>query len=126
MPTNSSLPPSRGQKANVADAPTTKTRKGRPGVARELCPNPDATRDLYAERCACGARLLAAVGERLGRALEHVGDGAFGDLQTEQAVEHLDTLSASSESGGIPSAGIAAESAHKRGDRQRRDERARE
>src|SRR5215468_4520629 len=48
-PTNSSLPPSSGQKANVADASTTKrSRKGRPGVARELCANPDVTRDIYA------------------------------------------------------------------------------
>ena len=32
----------------------------------------------------CGAR-----GERLVRTREHVGDGAFGQLQAEQAVEHL-------------------------------------
>src|SRR6516164_10023238 len=32
-PTNSSLPPSSGQKDNVADASAKKTRKGRPGVA---------------------------------------------------------------------------------------------
>src|SRR6516225_9132820 len=39
-PTNSSLPPSSGQKANVADkSGRKKCRKGRPGVARELCPN---------------------------------------------------------------------------------------
>ena len=53
-PANSSLPPSSGQKANVAapqPAPR-KGRKGRPGVARELCPNPDATRHIHAERCA--------------------------------------------------------------------------
>ena len=55
-PTNSSLPPSRGQKANVGPpAAGKKRRKGRPGVARELCPNPDVTRDVFAERCACGA-----------------------------------------------------------------------
>src|SRR3974377_348525 len=36
-PTNSSLPPSSGQKANVSDASATKKgRKGHPGVAREL------------------------------------------------------------------------------------------
>src|SRR5271165_4599556 len=36
-PTNSSLPPSSGQKANVGDGSATKrSRKGRPGVAREL------------------------------------------------------------------------------------------
>jgi hypothetical protein len=54
-PTNSSQPPSSGQKANVADkSGKKKCRKGRPGVARELCPNPDVTRDFFAERCACG------------------------------------------------------------------------
>jgi transposase len=70
-PTNSSLPPSRGQKANVADGSTTKTRKGRPGVARELCPNPEATRDIYAERCACGARMLP-IGQTLAHAYDHI------------------------------------------------------
>jgi hypothetical protein len=60
-PTNSSLPPSSKQKANVADAlATKKCREGHPGVARELCPNPNATRDIYTERCACGAKLPAA------------------------------------------------------------------
>jgi transposase len=47
-PTNSSLPPSRGQKANVAGASgKKKKRKGRPGVTRELCPTPDVTRNIY-------------------------------------------------------------------------------
>jgi transposase len=47
-PTNSSLPPSRGQKANVAGASgNKKKRKGRPGVTRELCPTPDVTRNIY-------------------------------------------------------------------------------
>jgi transposase len=52
-PDNSSLSPSKGQKANVAPAVpgAKKMRKGRPGVARALCPNPDETRDIYA--CAC-------------------------------------------------------------------------
>jgi len=60
-PTNSSLPPSRGQKANIAAPPRErKGRKGRPGVARALCPNPDRTREVYAERCACGASLKPA------------------------------------------------------------------
>jgi transposase len=40
-PTNSSVPPSHGQKANVAGASGKKgRRKGRPGVTRELCSNP--------------------------------------------------------------------------------------
>ena len=71
-PTNSSLPPSSGQKANVADASGRKKgRKGRPGVARELCPNPDVTRDIYAERCACGAE-LSHTGQVLAHAYDHV------------------------------------------------------
>src|ERR1700675_4885264 len=67
-PDNSSLPPSRGQKGNVAE-PTRvkKARKGHPGAARALAENPDATRDIYAERCACGAA-LEEEGEDLGRA----------------------------------------------------------
>src|SRR5579864_4701353 len=71
-PTNSSLPPSSGQKANVGDASATKrSRKGHPGLARELCANPDVTRDIYAERCACGAKLPAA-DQVLARAYDHV------------------------------------------------------
>jgi transposase len=71
-PDNSSLPPSRGQKGNVAE-PTRvkKDRKGRPGAARALAENPDATRDIYAERCACGATLDEA-GQELARAWDHV------------------------------------------------------
>jgi transposase len=71
-PTNSSLPPSSGQKANVANASTTKKgRKGHPGVTRELCANPDVTRDVLVERCACGAKLPAAE-QVLARAYDHV------------------------------------------------------
>src|ERR1700736_2712656 len=71
-PDNSSLPPSRSQKGNVAE-PTRvkKDRKGRPGAARALAENPDATRDIYAERCACGAGLEEA-GQELARAWDHV------------------------------------------------------
>src|ERR1700691_6404029 len=71
-PDNSSLPPSRGQKGTVAE-PTRvkKARKGRPGAARALAENPDATRDIYAERCACGAA-LAEAGQELARAWDHV------------------------------------------------------
>src|SRR5208337_1139719 len=71
-PDNSSLPPSRGQKGNVAEpAKVKKTRKGRPGAARALAEDPDATRDIYAERCACGATLEEA-GQELARAWDHV------------------------------------------------------
>ena len=71
-PDNSSLPPSRGQKGTVAE-PTRvkKDRKGRPGAARALAENPDATRDIYAERCACGAALDEA-GQEFARAWDQV------------------------------------------------------
>src|SRR5215470_17576277 len=71
-PDNSSLPPSRGQKGNAAE-PTRakKSRKGRPGAARALAENPDATRDIYAERCVCGAA-LAEADQELARAWDHV------------------------------------------------------
>src|ERR1700680_3596622 len=60
-PTNSSVPPSKGQKANRPEAPAQKKgRKGRPGVARALCPDPDVTREIYAETCSCGAMLSPA------------------------------------------------------------------
>ena len=59
-PDNSSKPPSSGQKANVEQPMARKTRKGRAGIARALCANPDATRNVYAERCACGTALSVA------------------------------------------------------------------
>jgi transposase len=70
-PDNSSLPPSRGQKAN-AKLPAVKTpRKGRPGVARTLAENPDATRRVYAERCTCGT-VLDEVGQELAKEYDHI------------------------------------------------------
>src|SRR5215510_8148551 len=63
-PDNSSLPPSRGQKANAEPSATKPQRKGRPGVARKLAESPDATRRFYADRCACGA-LLGKAGQEL-------------------------------------------------------------
>src|SRR5215813_7062002 len=71
-PKNSSLPPSSGQKGNVADnSGKKKCRKGRPGVARELCPNPDVTRDFFAERCACGGK-VPLKGQVLAHAYDHI------------------------------------------------------
>ena len=68
-PTNSSLPPSSGQKANVQDASA--TNKSRKGVARELCPNPDVTRNVYAERCDCGEK-VPPLGQVLAQAYDHI------------------------------------------------------
>ena len=47
-PSNSSLPPSKGQKANQPEK-AKKLRKGRPGVARKLAENPDHVRDVFAD-----------------------------------------------------------------------------
>ena len=58
-PSNSSVPPSTGRKANRPDG-RGKRRKGRPGVARALCPEPDHVREIYAEHCDCGACLSPA------------------------------------------------------------------
>ena len=71
-PDNSSLPPSRGQKGNAAEpARVKKARKGHPGAARALAENPDAIRDIFAERCACGVA-LDKTGQELARAWDHV------------------------------------------------------
>lgn len=72
-PGNSSLPPSSGQKANVAGAggKRKKGRKGRPGVARALCSNPDAVRDIHADRCGCGAK-IPRESQTLAHAWDHI------------------------------------------------------
>jgi transposase len=71
-PDNSSLPPSRGQKANAEPPPAGKSpRKGHPGVARALAESPDATRRFYAERCTCGA-VLGETGQELAKEYDHI------------------------------------------------------
>src|SRR5580704_15740280 len=70
-PDNSSLPPSRGQKANAELPAVKQRRKGRPGVARKLAENPDATQRFFAEHCACGAALSEA-GQGLAKEYDHI------------------------------------------------------
>src|SRR6201997_1580996 len=70
-PDNSSLPPSRGQKANAEPPAVKRRRKGRPGVARKLAENPDQTRRFYAEQCACGA-VLDEAGQELAKEYDHI------------------------------------------------------
>src|SRR5258708_24909650 len=69
-PDNSSLPPSRGQKANAEPPAVKRRRKGPPGVARKPAENPDATRRVYAQRCAGGAG-PCATGPGLAQGNEH-------------------------------------------------------
>jgi transposase len=70
-PDNSSLPPSRGQKANAEPPAAKPPRKGRPGITRQLAKSPDATRRFYAERCRCGA-VLDAAGQDLAKEYDHI------------------------------------------------------
>src|SRR6516164_8818480 len=66
-PDNSSLPPSRGQKANAEPPAIKQQRKGRPGVARKLAEKPDATllrRALCVRRRARRSRTGAREGVR--------------------------------------------------------------
>ena len=62
-PSNSSLPPSKGQKANRPERPK-KPRKGRPGVTRKLAEAPDVVRDIgpgHCRRCDTQAVPVGAV-----------------------------------------------------------------
>ena len=50
-PDNSSLPPSKGQKANLSDPAKKPPRPGRPGVARALAEHPDKTIEATLAAC---------------------------------------------------------------------------
>src|SRR5262245_53696796 len=70
-PDHSTLPPSRGQKGNAEPPASKPQRKGRPGVTRKLAEKPDATRRVYAGRCACGA-VLGEAGQSLVKEYDHI------------------------------------------------------
>jgi transposase len=74
-PDNSSLPPSRGQKANRPPR-SKKPRRPRdgPGVTRALCADPERIVDCYAQACAhCGTAVTAAAaGQELRHAYDHI------------------------------------------------------
>jgi transposase len=70
-PDNSSLPPSRGQKANAEPLTPKPPRKGRPGVTRALAETPDVTRRIYAKRCSCGT-VLGEAGQELATEYDHI------------------------------------------------------
>ena len=61
-PTNSSVPPSRGQKANrpAGEEPKKRTKASHPGVGRPLCETPDHTHVAVADVCPhCSAAVTA-------------------------------------------------------------------
>lgn len=72
-PENSSLPPSRGRKANRPPRPKRPRRKRNgPGVTRARAADPDRIIECYAERCRhCGLSLDGA-GQRLRQAYDHI------------------------------------------------------
>jgi transposase len=70
-PDNSSVPPSRGDKPN--QPPRRKRRKGRrPGVGRELHPNPDHIVEVRAETCPSCATALAEGDQKLQAVYERI------------------------------------------------------
>lgn len=71
-PDNSSMPPSQGQKANVARTPKRLRRKGREGRHRALDPNPTERREIRAERCAQCLADLSGAAQAVREAYDHV------------------------------------------------------
>ena len=70
-PGNSSLPPSKGQKANKPEK-AKKERKGRPGVARKLAENPDHVRDVFAEICPHCGKIASPADQPNVHAYDHI------------------------------------------------------
>lgn len=72
-PGNSSLPPSRGHKANRPPRPKKPRRKrDGPGATRELAPDPDHTVDCYAPACAHCGTAVTAESQALRHAYDHI------------------------------------------------------
>jgi transposase len=70
-PGNSSVPPSRGQKANKEEQ-RSKKRKSHPGVARALCENPDRVVETRAEACPHCDHALSAEDQPEFHAYDHI------------------------------------------------------
>jgi transposase len=72
-PGNSSLPPSRGRKANRPPRPKKPRRKREgPGVTRSLAADPDRVVDCHAEACARCGTAIAAAGQVVRHAYDHI------------------------------------------------------
>ncbi len=72
-PGNSSVPPSRGQKPNrpPREKRPRRRREG-PGVTRERASDPDRVVDCHAEACAHCGTMVAADGQTLRQAYDHI------------------------------------------------------
>ena len=66
-PDNSWLPPASAQKPNRSERRKL-ARKGRPGVTRALCPDPDHVREIYAR----AARAVASASAKPASSLRYV------------------------------------------------------
>ncbi|MGH6783410.1 MAG: IS66 family transposase [Sphingomicrobium sp.] len=84
-PDNSSLPPSRGQKANRVERPP-KPRPARPGVTRQLCPAPDQVRQVFASACAACGHGLAPADQPEVHAYDHIDLPAIKPVVTRIAL----------------------------------------
>lgn len=71
-PDNSSVPPSKGEKANRAARRGKGRRKGRPGVARALAAHPDRIFEAYAESCPHCRHALSPADQPQAHAYDHV------------------------------------------------------
>src|SRR5512135_506661 len=72
-PGNSSVPPSRGQKANRPPRPKTPRRKRKgPGVTRELAADPDRVVDCHAHACAHCGTAVTAESQTVRHAYDHI------------------------------------------------------
>lgn len=73
-PTNSSLPPSQGQKANrpTGEEPKKRTQASHPGVGRPLCDTPDHTHEAVATACPHCAAVLTAGDQSLQQVYDRI------------------------------------------------------
>lgn len=71
-PENSSVPPSQGRRPSVPRKRKGRRRKGRPGVARALDPNPTAVREMHAACCPHCRGDLAAAAQTPCESYDHV------------------------------------------------------
>jgi transposase len=71
-PSNSSVPPSQGQKPNRAERRAAKKRRGRPGSFRALSENPDRVVETLVAACPHCAHALAAEDQPEFHAYDHV------------------------------------------------------
>lgn len=71
-PSNSSLPPSRGQKSHHAERSTASRRKGHPGAFRALSEHPDTVVESFAATCPHCAQALSPADQPGFQAYDHV------------------------------------------------------